>query len=89
MAGHLNAWSAARRAQFDLNRVRLIRRRNRIAHGERVLREHREIYDAVKAQCPERAEARMRRHIGDLYQQTGTLFKDPSLMGLIELPQAR
>lgn len=87
LAGQLDVWKVARRSQFDLNRVRLIRRKNRITRGADVLQDHRDIVDAIRAGVIDQAEDRLRRHIGDVHQQTGILFNDVTLRGLIELPQ--
>ncbi len=88
LSGHADAWRTARRAQFDLNRARVIRRRHRILRGAEVIEEHREIARAIHARDPERAEAALRAHIGDLDRQIGVLFTDERLDGLIELPTA-
>lgn len=88
LGGHIDVWSTARRSQFDLNRVRLIQRQHRILRGPDVLREHGEVIDAIRARDPEKAERAMRTHIGDVDRQTGMLFIDERLQGLIELPLA-
>lgn len=87
MAGQLDVWNTIGRAQFDLNRVRLIMRKHRISRGGDVLQEHKDIVDAIRDRSPVIAEERLRRHIGDVHQQTGILFTDENLRGLIELSQ--
>lgn len=88
LAGYLDAWITARRSQFDLNRARHVRRLHRILRGREVLEEHVAIVEAIRARDPERAEAALRAHIGDLDRQIGVLFTDERLHGLIELPTA-
>lgn len=88
LAGHVDAWVTGRRAQFDLNRARNIRRQHRIPRGREVVEQHAEIIAALEARDPDRAEAAIRTHIGDLERQVGRLFTDERLHGLIELPQA-
>ncbi|WP_323765127.1 GntR family transcriptional regulator [Marinovum sp.] len=87
LAGHLDAWVTGRRAQFDLNRARNIRREHRIPRGPEVIRQHAEIIAALEAHDPDRAEAAIHAHIGDLERQVGRLFTDNRLNGLIELPK--
>ncbi|WP_146592435.1 GntR family transcriptional regulator [Puniceibacterium confluentis] len=86
LAGYGDAWVTARRTQFDLNRARNIRRRHRILRGPEVLEQHAEVIAALQARDPDRAEAAMRVHIGDIDRQISRLFTDYRLNGLIELP---
>lgn len=86
LAGHGDVWTTARRTQFDLNRARHIRREHRILRGTDVLEEHAAITDAIRDRDPDRADAALRKHIGDLDRQVGVLFTDERLHGLIELP---
>lgn len=86
LAGHGDVWKTARRTQFDLNRARHIRRMHQILRGGDVLNEHAAIVDAIRMRDPERAEAALRAHIGDIDRQVGVLFSDERLHGLIELP---
>ena len=87
-SGHVDCWATARRAQFDLNRARLIRRQHRILRGAEVIAEHAAIAEAIRARDPRAAEDALRAHIGDLDRQVGVLFTDERLQGLIELPTA-
>ncbi len=85
LAGHLDAWNVSRRSQFDLNRVRMLRRQMGQIQGQLTVRDHQEIVDAVKAQCPERAEARLRRHLGNLHRHINPLLQDASLRGMLDV----
>ena len=84
MSGFGGAWETLQRTQFDVNRVRHIRRLHRILRGPEVLNEHRAIAEAIRARDPERAEDTMRTHIGDLDRQIGVLFRDERLLEFIE-----
>ncbi|MDV7144827.1 GntR family transcriptional regulator [Tropicimonas sp. TH_r6] len=87
MAGYVDAWTTARRTQFDVNRARHIRRLNRILRVPTVLEEHRAIAEAIRAGDPERAEAALRTHIGDLDHQISLLVRDERMLGFIEMPE--
>ncbi len=87
MAGYVDAWTTARRSQFDVNRARHIRRINRILRVPTVLEEHRAIAEAIRARDPESAEAALRSHIGDLDHQISLLVRDERMHGFIEMPE--
>ena len=86
MAGFGDVWATAQRTQFDMNRVRHIRRMQRILRGPSVLAEHEAIADAIRRQDPVRAEAALRTHIGDLDRQISDLVRDERMQGFIEMP---
>jgi DNA-binding GntR family transcriptional regulator len=85
MAGFKGAWATARRTQFDVNRVRHIRRMQRIIAGPAQLGDHRAIVDAIRAQDGPRAEDALRAHIGDLDRQISALVRDDKMRGFIAL----
>ncbi|MBU0780217.1 MAG: GntR family transcriptional regulator [Alphaproteobacteria bacterium] len=85
MAGFEDAWSTARRTQFDVNRVRHIRRMQRIIAGPAQLADHQAIVDAIRAQDGARAEDALRAHIGDLDRQISALVRDDKMRGFIAL----
>lgn len=89
MAGVGDVWSTARRSQFDVNRVRHVRRMFGILRGPQMLEEHRAISEAIRARNPERAEAALRAHIGDLDHRISELFRDERIFELIEVPEGR
>ncbi|PRY26550.1 GntR family transcriptional regulator [Aliiruegeria haliotis] len=83
-----DVWATARRSQFDVNRARHIKRLYRILRGGDVLREHSAIVEAIRAGNPDRAEAALREHIGNLDREIRDLFDDDRLLGFIEGPEA-
>lgn len=85
MAGFGDAWATARRTQFDVNRVRHIRRMHRILRVPTVLEEHRAIVEAIGARDPARAEDALRVHIGDLDRQISVLVTDERMLGFIDM----
>ncbi|MFD0979541.1 GntR family transcriptional regulator [Tropicimonas aquimaris] len=87
MAGFGDAWTTARRTQFDVNRARHVRRLHGVVNGPEILAEHSAIVEAIRAQDPDRAEAALRAHIGDLEQQISVLFRDKAMLGTIEAPE--
>ncbi len=87
MAGFGDAWAAAHRTQFDVNRARHVRRLHQILRGPAVLEEHKLIVEAIRAQDPKRAQEALRAHIGDLDRQISVLFRDERMLGFIEMPE--
>lgn len=88
MAGVADVWNTAYRSQFDVNRARQIRKVYGIFDGPKILAEHRAIIDALRQCDPQRAEAAVRIHIGDLDRQVGELFQDERLFRFVDIPEA-
>ncbi|WP_394155075.1 GntR family transcriptional regulator [Loktanella salsilacus] len=85
MSGFDDAWMTARRTQFDVNRVRHIRRMQHIVAGPAQLAEHQAIVEAIRAKDGLGAENALRAHIGDLDRQISDLVRDDKMRGFIAL----
>ncbi len=84
VAGIPGVWGYLQRTQADVNRLRHLKRINRIRRGDKVLAQHKVIVNAIKAQQPDEAKAALITHIGSLESEIEQLASNTEVLTFIE-----
>ena len=84
MAGLPGVWELMLKTQADVNRVRHLKRIGNIRRGPKVLKEHRAIVEAIRANDASGAEDALVAHIGSLEQEIQQFSINPALLEFIE-----
>ena len=84
IAGVRGVWQVLNRTQADVNRVRHLKRINKIRRGPTVLKQHIKIVDALCDGDSDGAEAALIEHIGSLEREIEQLMSNPELLAFIE-----
>ncbi len=83
-AGIAGVWQTLLRTQSDVNRLRHLKRINKIRRGSIVLQQHIEIVDALCIGDADEAEQSLINHIGSLETEIEQLMSNPDLLAFIE-----
>lgn len=92
MAGVPGVWEMMLRTQAEVNRMRHLKRIKNIRRGPAVLKEHKAIVEAIRAQDADAAEQALVAHIGSLEHEIQQFSTNPVLLEFIEnqaLPSRR
>lgn len=84
IAGVKGVWQVLSRTQADVNRVRHLKRVNKIRRGPHVLLQHRKIVEAIRSKDADAAEKALVEHIGSLESEIEKLAANPQLLAFIE-----
>lgn len=84
MAGVPGVWDMLRKSQFDVDRIRHLKRIHNIRRGAEVIEQHTEIVKAIRAGDADAAEAALVRHIGTLNAEIDELAAHPDLLEFID-----
>jgi len=84
IAGMPGVWSTVKRVQFDMDRVRHLKRLHGIRRGAQVIKQHWAIVKALQKGAADQAEAALVDHIGSLDSELESLAKHPMLLDHIE-----
>lgn len=84
IAGVRGAWQLLNRTQADVNRIRHLKRINKIRRGAEVLRQHKKIVKAICSGDADAAEIALIEHIGSLESEIEQLMSNPDLLAFIE-----
>lgn len=84
LAGLPGVWWTVKGVQADVDRVRHLKRINRIRKGPQIIVQHRAIMDAICSGNPAEAEKALLAHIGGLGSEIETLSRQPGLLEHIE-----
>jgi DNA-binding GntR family transcriptional regulator len=84
MARLPGVWNTVKRGQFDLDRVRHLKRLHNIRRGAQVIAQHWAIVRAIQSGNANAAEAALVDHIGSLEGELQSLSAHPALLAHIE-----
>jgi len=84
VAGVKGLWQVLNRTQSDVNRIRHLKRINKIRRGPTVISQHIQIVDAISSGDSNAAEAALIEHIGSLEREIDLLMSNPDLLSFIE-----
>lgn len=86
-AGVRGVWKVLNRTQSDVNRIRHLKRINKIRRGPTVICQHEKIVEAICSGDSDAAECALIEHIGSLEREIDLLMSNPDLLSFIELQQ--
>lgn len=84
IAGVKGVWHVLSRTQSDVNRIRHLKRINKIRRSEEVLQQHQDIVEAIGRKDEDAAENALTDHIGSLETELEQLTANPDLLAFIE-----
>ncbi|PRY24241.1 GntR family transcriptional regulator [Aliiruegeria haliotis] len=84
LAGVPGVWWTVKGVQSDVDRIRHLKRINKIRRGPAIIEEHREIATSICGGNPAAAETALLNHIGGLGSEIETLSRQPGLLDHIE-----
>ncbi len=87
IAGVPGVWQVLSRTQSDVNRIRHLKRINKIRRGPAVLKQHRKIVEALSSGDSDASERALIEHIGSLEREIDLLMSNPDLLAFIEKQQ--
>lgn len=87
IAGVRGVWQILIRTQADVNRLRHLKRINKIRRGPTVLQQHTKIVNALCRGDADTAESALIEHIGSLEREIEQLMSNPDLLAFIEQQQ--
>ncbi len=87
IAGVRGVWQVLNRTQSDVNRVRHLKRINKIRRGPAVLKQHIKIVEALSSGDSDASERALIEHIGSLEREIDQLMSNPDLLDFIEKQQ--
>lgn len=87
IAGVPGVWQMLNRTQSDVNRVRHLKRINKIRRGPAVLKQHIKIVEALSSGDSDASERALIEHIGSLEREIDLLMSNPDLLAFIEQQQ--